>query len=219
VSKRVVKRSVEGDGSVIEVCVVLEDCPGRGSDMKRLMVVVLALALCAAAVAAVGCGGNSSQAKTDMQAADKAYAAVKTQMDALGNSLTTVLGGAVSGNFSQLTPATLQSAGAGIDKILGELPAVKADYQKITKLTGVPDYVSYANAMIKTVDLDQASLSAGRKLITDITPLVQAGNTAAVTQYFQANAATLNTLQAQSTAASQAYTTAQNIKSSKNLGK
>jgi len=185
--------------------------------MKRWMVVVLALALCAAAVAAVGCGGNTGQAKTDMQAADKAYALVKTQMDALGNSLTTVLGGAVSGNFSQLTPAVLQSATTDINKILAELPAVKAKYQKITALTGVPDYVAYAKAMIKTIDLDQASLTAGKKVITDITPMIQAGNTAAVTQYFQANAATLNTLQEQSAAASKAYTDAQNIKSSKNL--
>ena len=185
--------------------------------MKRVMVAALALALCLAAVAAVGCGGNTSQAKTDMQTADKAYATVKTQMDALGNSLTTVLGGAVSGNFSQLTPQVLQSANAQISKILGELPAVKSDYQKIVALTGVPDYVSYANAMIKTLGLDESSLAAGQKLITDITPLVQAGNTAAVTQYFQANTATINTLQQQSTAATAAYTNAQNIKSSKNL--
>jgi predicted small secreted protein len=190
--------------------------PG-GSDMKKWMVVVVAVALCAAVLAAVGCGGNTSQAKTDMQTADKAYATVKTQMDALGNSLTTVLGGAVSGNFSQLTPQVLQSANAQISKILGELPAVKSDYQKIVALTGVPDYVSYANAMIKTLGLDESSLAAGQKLITDITPLVQAGNTAAVTQYFQANTATINTLQQQSTAATAAYTNAQNIKSSKNL--
>ncbi len=185
--------------------------------MKKWMVVVVAVALCAAVLAAVGCGGNTSQAKTDMQTADKAYATVKTQMDALGNSLTTVLGGAVSGNFSQLTPQVLQSANAQISKILGELPAVKSDYQKIVALTGVPDYVSYANAMIKTLGLDESSLAAGQKLITDITPLVQAGNTAAVTQYFQANTATINTLQQQSTAATAAYTNAQNIKSSKNL--
>jgi len=183
-----------------------------------MMTLVVALALCAAVLAAVGCGGNTSQAKTDTQAADKAYATVKTQMDALGNSLTTVLGGAVSGNFSQLTPAVLASASADIDKILGELPTVKADYQKVASMTGVPDYVAYANAMIKTVDLDQASLAAGKKVITDITPMIQSGNTAAVTQYFQTNAQTLNTLQAQSTAASAAYTNAQNIKSSKNLG-
>ena len=185
--------------------------------MKRVMVAALALALCLAAVAAVGCGGNTSQAKKDMQAADKAYAAVKTQMDALGTQLTTVLGGAVSGNFSQLTPAVVATANASVTKILAELPPVKADYQKITALTGVPDYVAYANGMIKTIDLDQSSLTAGKKLIDDLTPLVAAGNTAAISAYFTANTQTLNTLQAQSTAASQAYTNAQNIKSGKNL--
>ena len=185
--------------------------------MKRLLVLVSVLVVGLAVIAAAGCGGNTSQAKTDMKTADTAFAAVKTQMDALGTSLTTVLGGAVSGNFSALTPQVIDTAETTINGILAQIPKVKADYEKIAGLSGVPDYVAYADAMIKTLGLDAASLTAGKKLIDDIKPMVQAGNTAAISQYFQANAATISELQTQSAAADKAYADAQAIKSSKNL--
>jgi hypothetical protein len=186
--------------------------------MKKCLVLISVLILGLAVLAAAGCGGDTSQAKTDMKTADAAYAGVKTQMDALGTSLTTVLGGAVSGNFSALTPQVITTAETTIDGILAQIPKVKADYSKIASLSGVPDYVSYSNAMIKALDLDTVSLTAGKKLIGDIKPMVQAGDTAAITKYFQTNAATISQLQSQSAAADKAYADALTIKSSKKLG-
>jgi hypothetical protein len=186
--------------------------------MSKRFIAAAALVLLALSVfAAGGCGSNTAQAKKDMQAADKAYSAVKSQMDQLQATLTPMLAGATAGNFSTLTPAALKTASDDMSRIIAELPGVKAEYQKITSLTGVDDYVAYAKAMIVTVDADQAALTAGKKMIDDITPLVDAGNTAAVTQYFVNNAEALNKANDLGNAASKAYDAAQAIKTAKNL--
>ena len=186
--------------------------------MKKLATITLAFVLVVLLVAAAGCSsGDTTTAKTDMKTADAAYAAVNKELTALGNMLTPILAGAVSGNFAALTPATLSAATAQITRIMAELPKVKADYVKITTLSGVPDYVSYANAMIKVVGLQETALTGAQKVINDLTPLVQTGNTAAITQYFVTNAATLNDLQSAQTAITTAESAAQSIKTSKNL--
>jgi len=187
--------------------------------MRKMLIVGMVLLLGVAAAGLAGCGGNTGQAKTDMQTADAAYAKVKTELDNMGNSLTSVLGGAISGNYSQLTPQVLAQATAEIDKVLADMPAVKAEYQKLASLTGVPDYTSYANAMIKALDANTAAVQGGKQLITALTPFVAAGNTAGIQQYFTANAATLNDLQTLSNNATKAYEDAQTIKTEKNLGK
>jgi len=186
--------------------------------MKKLTVMTLALALVVVLVAAVGCSsGNTTTAKNDMKTADAAYAAVNKQLTSLQNLLTPILVGALSGNFAALTPAALSNATAEITKIMAELQKVKADYEKITTLTGVPDYVTYANAMVKVVGLQEAALTGAQKVLSDLTPLVQAGNTAAISQYFITNAQTLNNLQNAQTAITTAENAAKAIKTSKNL--
>lgn len=187
--------------------------------MKKLLMASVVVLLVVALMAVAGCGGDTGKAKDQMKVADDAYNKVKTQMDELQNSLTAVLGGAVSGNFSALTPDVVKKADDGIKAVVAELPAVKAEYQKITTLKGVDDYVTYANDMIKTVDLDESVLKQGQQLVEAIAPMIQAGNTAGVTQYFTANSAQISKLQDQSAAASKAYDDAQAFKADKNLGK
>jgi outer membrane protein TolC len=92
--------------------------------MRKFLIVGMVLLLGVAAAGLAGCGGNTSQAKTDTKAADAAYAKVKTELDNLGNQLTSVLGGAISGNYSALTPAILAQATTGINQILADMPAV-----------------------------------------------------------------------------------------------
>jgi predicted RNA polymerase sigma factor len=71
--------------------------------------------------------------------------------------------------------------------------------------------------MIKAIDANTSAIQGGKQIIAALTPLVAAGNTAGIQQYFTANATTLNNLQTLSNNASKAYEDAQTIKSSKNL--
>lgn len=185
--------------------------------MKKLLALMVVLMLGISVAALAGCGGNTKQAQDLTTTADAAYAKVKTQLDNLQTQLTPMLGGALSGNFSTLTPTALAGATQAMDIILAQMPAVKADYKKVASLSGVPDYVDYANAMIKAIDANDAALTESKKFINSLIPLVQAGNTAGVTQFFAANAAELTKLQDLSTAATKAYEDAQAIKTEKNL--
>lgn len=186
--------------------------------MKKFLTAGLAVALIASVLAVAGCGGDTDQAREYMQAADSAYATARVEMEELQNSLTTVLGGAVSGNFSALTPEVVQQAEDGLASVLRQLPGVKTQYEQITSLDGVDDYVEYANAMIKTIDSDMKVLGEGQKLVQAIAPMIQAGDTAAVTQFFQENAADISRIQEDSMAASRNYDEAQAIKKDNNLG-
>jgi len=185
--------------------------------MRKLSILFVILLLAITTAGLVGCGGNTSQAKTDMQAADAAYNKVKTELDDLQGTLTGVLGGAVTGNYAALTTQTLNAATAAIDKVLAALPAVKADYQKVAALTGVPDYTAYANAMIKAIDANTTALTEGKKAIEQLKPLVASGNTAAIAGVL--NQQEVAKLQSLGEVASKAYDDAQAIKTEKNLGK
>ncbi|MHB8895498.1 MAG: hypothetical protein ACYC99_10030 [Candidatus Geothermincolia bacterium] len=185
--------------------------------MRKSLVLIMVLLLAIAAAGLVGCGGNSGQAKTDMQSADAAYNKVKTELDNLQGTLTGVLGGAVTGNYSALTAQTLDSATAAIDKVLAAMPAVKADFEKLAALTGVADYTAYANAMVKAIDANTAALIEGKKVIDQLKPLIAAGNTAAIAGVL--NQEEVAKLQSLGDAATKAYEDAQSIKAEKNLGK
>jgi hypothetical protein len=185
--------------------------------MKKTFVLTLVLLLGVSLAALAGCGGNTKQAQDLTKVADDAYAKVNTQLTTLQNKLTPVLGGAITGNVSGLTQEVLAGATTAFNAVLKEMPAVKADYEKVTALTGVPDYVAYADAMIKAIDASDAAINESLNFINSIIPLVQAGNTAGLTQLLASSSAELTKLQDLSTAASKAYDDAQAIKASKNL--
>ncbi len=183
--------------------------------MRKLLVVLLILMLGVTVSVLAGCGGDTSTAKADLKQADADYNALNKDLTQLQSSLTTTIGGAVSGNYSAITPQIVQTADATISKALAEMPKIKAEYQKVDSLKGVSDYKSYADAMVKAVDANMAALQQGKQFIDGLTPIVS--NQAAVAQYFTTNGDALNNLQSVNNAASTAYQDAQTIKQDKNL--
>ena len=191
--------------------------PAKGrADMRKVLVVFIILLLGVAASGVVGCGGNTGQAKIDMKEADAAYDKLKKEMDGLQGTLTGVLGGAAMGNYSQLAPQVLDEAAASIEKVLSKMPGVKAGYEKLAGLSGVPDYSGYANAMIKAIDASTAALERGKKVIEQLKPILASGDTAALAGVL--NAEEINKLQKLQEDAVRAYADAQAIKTGKNLG-
>ncbi len=191
--------------------------PAKGrADMRKALVMFIILLLGVAASGVVGCGGNTGQAKTYMKEADAAYDKLKKEMDALQGTLTGVLGGAVMGNYGMLTPQMLDEAAASIKEALSKMPAVKADYEKLAGLSGVPEYSGYANAMIRAIEASTEALERGQKVIEQLKPLLASGDTAAIKGVL--NAEEINELQKLQEVAVRAYADAQAVKTGKNLG-
>jgi hypothetical protein len=120
--------------------------------MRKLIALVMVSLLGITVLALVGCGGGDTDtAKAYLKTADAAYKAMEKDMTALQTSLTSVLGGALSGNYAAVTPQAVQAAEAQVDKLLKQTPAVTAAYAKVDGLNGVEDYKAYADAMKKVV--------------------------------------------------------------------
>ncbi len=182
-----------------------------------MLALVLVVVLGLAALAVVGCGGDTQQAQDYLKAADADYAASQKNTQELESILTPMLAGAMAGNYAVLTVAGLQQADAIIQKGLADLPGIREQYVKVDSLNGVEDYKQYADAMVKTVDADTAALKGIKSLLDSLMPVVQSGNQAAIAQWFQANSATVVQLQELQSELEKAYNEAQQIKKENNL--
>ena len=120
------------------------------------------------------------------------------------------------GNYGLLTPQMLDEAAASIKEALSKMPAVKAGYEKLAGLSGVPEYSGYANAMIRAIEASTEALERGQKVIEQLKPLLASGHTAAIKGVL--NAEEINELQKLQEVAVRAYADAQAVKTGKNLG-
>lgn len=184
--------------------------------MRKVPALIIVAVLLVAMLALIGCGGgDTNTAKQYLKEADAAYKAMEKDLTELQASLTTVLGGALSGNTSAVTPESVASAETLVNSVLQQAPQVAADYKKVDSLKGVEDYQAYAKAMQDVVAAQEELLSQGKNLIDQLKPI--AGDQAALTAWFQANSATFMGLQEAAAKVDKAYTDAQQIKKDKNL--
>lgn len=190
---------------------------GKGDAMKRLLAVLLVVAMGVTLFGVVGCGGQAGQAKEYLKAADAAYATVQIDSKKLEGLLTPMLAGAMGGNYAAVAAQGLQEADAVIKSILEKLPMVSEDYQKLDDLSGVEDYQAYSDAMVKTIESDTEAIKGTKVLVDSLLPIAQAGNTAQIGQWFQANSSTIMELQGLQTAAEENSSAAQQVKKDKNL--
>jgi hypothetical protein len=184
--------------------------------MRKFLILLMVILLGVTVLALVGCGGGDTDtAKQYLKEADTAYKAMEKDLTQLQNSLTAVLGGALSGNTSAVTPESIAAAEAQVDKVLQQIPQVSADYKKVDGLKGVEDYQAYAKAMQDVVSAQEELLNQGKNLIAQLKPI--AGDQAALSAWFQANSATFMALQESAGKVTKAYEQAQQIKKDKNL--
>ncbi|MBN2169544.1 MAG: hypothetical protein JW738_09890 [Actinobacteria bacterium] len=141
--------------------------------MKRAVVIVAVLLLAISSMAIVGCGGGDTEtAKKYMKTADTAAAALQKKSEDIMNSMMEIFMPALQGDVAGIDANTIPELAAQMSELGGEADAVKADYEKITKLEGVPDYVEYANAMIEWVDIYQETLAYADEMFAQITPII-----------------------------------------------
>jgi hypothetical protein len=184
--------------------------------MRKVLILILVSLLAVTVLAVVGCGGGDTDtAKQYLKEADAAYKVMEKDLNELQTSLTTVLGGALSGNTSAVTPESIAAAEAQVNKVLQQAPKVSALYKRVDGLKGVEDYKAYADAMQDVVSAQEELLNQGSNLIAQLKPI--AGDQAALTAWFQANSATFMALQESAGKVTKSYEEAQQIKKDKNL--
>jgi hypothetical protein len=155
--------------------------------MKKLGVLMLVLAMVLVTVASLaGCGGNKNKdtAKQYMTAGDAEYdkgvKAYEQMQAAQADAVTKLMGGQTTDMDAMLQ--ALKTAG---DAMRTSFTAAKVEYQKILPLTGVDDYVTYANMQIEVIDLYIDLLDAGDTFLTQVLALFTSGQTPDVMSILQ----------------------------------
>ena len=144
--------------------------------MKRsAATLTIVLLLAAACAAAVGCGGNTGKARQYMTVADQSYEDAAAKGDRLQKHEEAALPALMSGDPAALLQAAPRIADIqqSIDTYRASAQTTKADYAKITALSGVAEYKTYANMMIAALDTILASLDTGQGLLDGVSKLVQ----------------------------------------------
>jgi ABC-type oligopeptide transport system substrate-binding subunit len=190
----------------------------EGGMMRKLLVGVLVVLLGVAMLALVGCSsGDTATAKSDMKAADAAFAPLDAQLTQLATQSTTLVTAALSGNAPTINPADLQKVASATSTLLPEIASVKADYQKILTLSDVADYKAYATAMVKNLDADAAVVTAGQSLLAKLAPVIQSGDTAALNAAISQSMSEIQQIQTMQKQADDAKAAAEKIKADKGL--
>lgn len=186
--------------------------------MKRFLVVLLAVMMTASLLGVLGCGGDTGKAKEYMKTADTAFVALEKKLGEMGALSEELIGAAVTGNLTAITPEKTEKVSALVEEVTPEIEAVKAEYKKILDLKGVEDYAEYATAMIAALDAQTASVEAGAELLGKLMPVLASGDPAQMSAAIKENMAGIKTVQELSAAADKAFAAAEKIKTEKNLG-
>lgn len=151
----------------------------KGAQMKRFVTVCLVAVMLLAMLAFLaGCGGDSKQAKQDMQAGDKLMAEV--------TSMGSEMSGKVTQAFTDVSdPAKYAAAIEQVKGFANQLKAkateAKAEYVKIKALKGVDDYVKYTDLMIIDIDSINELMTKMNEMLDKMNGAVTAGSVDQIT--------------------------------------
>lgn len=123
--------------------------------MKKLISVVVLLAVTVCALSLAGCGGNDkATAQGYMKKGDAAMAKVMPIYGQIETTTTTFVTNYSEGKNTE--PAGVKTQVAEIQALVKKTDAgvavAKAEFKKILPLKGVEDYVNYAELAVQTID-------------------------------------------------------------------
>jgi len=199
---------------------------------RAAMAAVMVLGL--SMVVVVGCGGGSdsgqvqkytelkAEAESLMAAADQAGETLQSESEQMSEIQTRAITAAVAGDTSTYTPQEVSGIAEKMAALATQIDKVKAMYQKLMdpelkSLGGLSAYVSYAEAMIKALDLNLTLSQLGSGFLAQVEPALVKGDTNTVKALVQQNIALVNKIQATQRETAAALKAAQNIKSSQRL--
>jgi uncharacterized lipoprotein YehR (DUF1307 family) len=185
--------------------------------MKRIMAVIVVVAVCLGALVAAGCG-ETDKAKSYMEEGDTLSKEMRSLSDQSGFDVVGMLAelGVQVSETGNIDPQTVtDEAERQIDSIVASGEKAKAEYQKILELKDVEDYKSYAEERIKAIDSTIAVLEAVGELLGMIgDPANQKSVSATAAEWAKSNTQTaVDAVKAYSS-----WRSADNIRKEKNLG-
>lgn len=133
--------------------------------MKRLTTLMLALLVGLSwALLLPGCGGTKGEARASMKKGDEIVVVIEKDSETLVGKIDSTF----SGLYKEINSGKTPNAGA-FDKSSKEITTLahkmsdkasqaKAQYEKIGRLKGVPDYAKYADLKIKIIDANVQGL-------------------------------------------------------------
>ena len=147
--------------------------------MRKYTVLTVCLALVAAAAIIIsGCGGNTSQAKQDMNKGDQLMTQVETKAKQFQTAVQEGLGDITN-------PATIQQIKDMAKSIDTTAQQSRAAYAKIDSLKGVPDYVEYADLQIQLIENLSKSVGAMNKFLDQSSAAKTASDLQAASEAYQ----------------------------------
>lgn len=193
--------------------------------MKKVLVIAMVVLVGVSMLALGGCGGQTTEAKAQMEMADKAWENLDAELTKAGDETNKMIAGAMTGDFTAIQQA-LQEDPQALDKILDTLGAAAAQidtiskqYQAITTYKGVPDYATYANDMTAAIAAQLTTVAAGRALLEKLLPVLKSGDITQLTAAVQGAAADIAELQDLEKKADEAVEKAKDFQKDKNLTK
>jgi hypothetical protein len=147
--------------------------------MKKALLVVLIAALSMSMLAVIaGCGTNQNKqdAQTYMKAGDDYMATAKVSSDYLQEKQASFTSVVMSGDLSAFTGAAGDALKKDLEdnfaKIDQNLKLANDEYNKIIALDDVQDYKDYAAKMMEAIAVDQQTVLASEKLLSDLGALI-----------------------------------------------
>ena len=183
-------------------------------------------------IAGCGSSGDSKQAESYgelkakaeslMAAADKAGETLQSESEQMSEIQTRAITAAMAGDTSTYTPQEVSGIAEKMAALAPRIDKVKAMYQKLLdpefkSLGGLSAYASYAEAMIKALDLNRSLSQLGSGFLAQVEPALVKGDTNTVKALVQQNIALVNKIQATQRETAAALKAAQDIKSSQRL--
>lgn len=134
--------------------------------MRRFLGFFLILSLALSLIATAGCGNDAAKAKEFMEEGDKYWNEAATLSGDMNDKLNYL--------YLQQPIETSEQFAAGaqevetvLDKLDEIMSSAKAAYEKILDLSGVPDYVDYAEKMVEAVEKGQTVIVMTRQMLSD----------------------------------------------------
>ncbi len=188
--------------------------------MKKLVAVALAVVLALTMVVVIGCGADTSEAKEIMAKADGYYKDAQEVGDVLEALQASVLGAILQGQTPDVTPEEVETVPTLISEVLSNVAAAEAEYQSMSTLSGVDDYVEYAEQMILACNIYTELMEAAGGLTEKLAPLLTqmfAGEEVDLQSLLSQEATTLETITGLQTKLETAEKNAAKIKQEKKL--
>lgn len=203
--------------------------------IKKRTAIAAALVLGLSMMLIVGCGGNGDSKQTErytelkakaeslMAAADEAGEELQLESGRNSEIQTRAITAAVAGDTSTYTPQEVSGLTEKTAALAQRIFEVKAMYEELLdpefkERGGLAAYVSYAEAMIKLLDLNRTLVELNGSFLVQVEPALVSGDTETVKALVQQNLDRIAKIQSAGREAKAALKEAQEIKSSQRLG-